>query len=66
MSLQTRAAFTGPGRAFERGEMNLTIGSLLLAQTLRVKVGELFRAWRIERRSQMRLTEVDASTPGSI
>jgi transcriptional regulator with XRE-family HTH domain len=30
--------------AFERGEMNLTIGSLLLlAQTLRVKVVELFR-----------------------
>ena len=30
--------------AFERGEMNLTIGSLLLlAQTLRVKVVALFK-----------------------
>jgi transcriptional regulator with XRE-family HTH domain len=30
--------------AFERGEMNLTLGSLLLlAQSLKVKVGELFR-----------------------
>jgi hypothetical protein len=28
---------------FERGEMNLTIGSLLLAQTLRVKVGDLLK-----------------------
>jgi len=30
--------------AFERGEMNLTIGSLLLlAQTFKIRVGELFR-----------------------
>jgi hypothetical protein len=30
--------------AFERGEMNLTLASLLLlAQTLKVKVGDLFR-----------------------
>ena len=30
--------------AFERGEMNITLASLLLlAQTFKVKVGELFR-----------------------
>jgi transcriptional regulator with XRE-family HTH domain len=30
--------------AFERGEMNMTLGSLLLiSQTLRVKIAELFR-----------------------
>ena len=30
--------------AFERGEMNLTLASLLLlAQTFKVRVGELFR-----------------------
>ena len=32
--------------AFERGEMNLTLASiLLLAQTLRVKVADLLRVW---------------------
>lgn len=41
MKLRRRGEQVG---TFERGEMNLTIGSLLLpAQTLRVKVVELFR-----------------------